>query len=246
MLTASCGACGRPRPVSLATPDALACPCGWTGTPSPELWAAIERATAQLRALHDQRVQSAQVTRKAGATQLVETLRVWNGVIVLGGALSVSVFMALLFMDDPSPATVGFCAGPLLLLFPMVAVAVLFTRHARNKPAPMPTVLPPEDTRAPPRCHLCGAPVQIPERAATVRCGFCQTDNVVDARALVPQQLAATSESEHAARVASFANALADRSFSARRALFVASVAAVLAGPPLGCVLGMLFSAVAR
>jgi LSD1 subclass zinc finger protein len=206
--------------------------------------AAIERATAQLRSLHEQRERATQLTRKAAATGLVETLRVWNGVIALGGGLAVAVFVTLLFMDSPrSPAMVGFCSGPLLLLFPMVLSAVLFTRHAHSRPVAMPTVLPPEAAGAPLRCHLCGAPVQVTPGAATVRCGFCQTDNVVDERALAPQQLVAISEAQHAGEVTAFAHALERRSFSARRGLFFASVAAVLVGPPVGCVLGMLFSA---
>ena len=243
MLTAACTECGRPRPLSLATPERITCPCGYDGPPHPDVQGAIRAALAELHGLRQRRAAARSTRRRATLSKVGSVATIIRAVlaIVVGPA---TLFLVCVFLRPDNPAWLnGAFIGPAVLLLPALPVAAIWTFVAlRSEPTGgPPRAVAPERTDEPPRCHVCGAPLAVAHGQATVPCAFCLADNIVDAEALRPQAIAVRTSADHATAVAASAQRLEKTGFSIRLVVALLAFAAFVIGPALGCLTGLFF-----
>lgn len=236
MLATACPRCGKPMPLSLATPEVAACSaCDFSGSPPPEITAELRAAASSLAELRAEERQLDQAQRAAiGKTSWERS----GMATVFGTALAPQVFIALLggalFLgqEKPSWELFGFSLVPLGVagLAAILASRPLARRRREMQAACLAT--PPPRDGEPLGCHVCGGP--LPEAAlaqAVVRCGFCQSDNLVDRSILASlgqaQRVVLSHFAETIQREASRFRVARD---SAKSALILAALVAPLFG----------------
>jgi hypothetical protein len=191
MLSANCPTCGGPVPISLASPDAIACPsCGYRGLPAAEI---RQQMHAALQVLWQMDAGDRQLT---GAQRLNVRSAQSNFGALLVVLLVVTVPLMLfagscMLLATPTtglePINLLFAAAGLLPLLIGLAAAALALRHVHRRGAALAercAAVPPEGEGQPARCHVCGGPLWVRPRNGIARCGFCHADNVVSARVL--------------------------------------------------------------
>lgn len=191
MLSAQCPSCGAPAPVSLVTPELMACSsCHYQGPPSPEISAQLRLAVAALWQMDaaDRQLTGAQrfnlksarsyfvfIAVGLGAVLLPLVLLAGGGVLFVVSAGSFEPAPVLLAVTGMLPLVVGAGASALALRHVYRRGVALAERCA---------AAPPIAEGHPARCHVCGGPLQVQGGQGLARCGFCQADNLVSAKLL--------------------------------------------------------------
>jgi hypothetical protein len=240
MLATACPRCGKPMPLSLATPDHAACDaCDFVGAPPAEVAAELREAATLLTGLRAEERQLTQAQRAA----IGKTSWARSGLLpVFGLALLPQVVVALLgaalFLGQevPSWGLFGFSLVPLAVAAgaALLASRPLVRRRREMQAACLAT--PAARQGAPLGCHVCGGPLREAALAeAVVRCDFCASDNLVD-----PPIVAALAGSQKVV-LARFGETIRDEAARFRGAANAAKgamIVAALIAPMLG-----LFSA---
>ncbi|WP_437762701.1 hypothetical protein WMF27_44895 [Sorangium sp. So ce281] len=189
MLAVHCPRCGRPAPVSLASPDRMACAaCHYRG-PLPGEAAQGLRAAAHVVFQTDvRRRQLSEALRR----RLVTASRRHARLLVVFALASVPITLlgALIVLGVwVSPDTEGnVITGGMVVAAWLGTVgtgaavlAVMRSRQRRLEEAC--AARPPAAPGEPAACHVCGAPLGAGD-GAIARCGFCAADNLVAAPVL--------------------------------------------------------------
>ncbi len=192
MLATHCPNCGKPAPVSLATPTFVHCrACGYRGRPRPEAEQRMVEAAEVLR------LSNARNRQVAGLRLALVT----SGKIVSGCLLTATIALTLLCGLPVLLVTLivlpGILTGWLEKVSWVIAIVpfplsifvfgmgvVFIVRQALGRLEEGCAAVPPAAPGESASCHVCGAPLTMVGEAGVARCGFCQADNVVTARAL--------------------------------------------------------------
>lgn len=244
MLNAACPACGRPRPVSLASPDHITCWCGYAGPPRPEVQEALAQAAAGVIDLGRRRRLSGYRARDAKLVAFSAKLRLATIVLFFAilGLAAALVGPPILEgrLDIPVGAfSICTCSGPVVLFFPVLFATLGWARRKRKARQ---RAIPPEAAGASPRCRVCGAPIGLAATQVVAQCEFCGASNVVTADVMTPRELHASSIESYTAGVAAEAATVQRSSRDMAAPILAGLVGATLVGPPLGCVVGSLLS----
>ena len=201
MLSTACPRCGRPSPLSLATPDRMAClSCGYAGAVPPEAQAQLHAAGQILHSMRARdRQLSAQQQRALGSTRSA-ALGYWLVTAAVSlPSLACAGFGALATYGSKR-AEPWFIAASLapIVLFAIAAIGGFrWVQRRYAKLAITCAAIPPAAPGQPAGCHVCGAPLAIGS-TMVVRCAHCAADNVV-----APAVLAA-AERQRATQVSGF------------------------------------------
>lgn len=186
MLSVACPSCGAPAPVSLATPDSIACGnCHHQGPSSPELSRELRAAADALWQMDaaDRQLSGAQRLNVASARSYLVFLSIGLGAVLLPLMLLAGGCVALFGTAESfEPGNLLFIALGALPLVLGLGASLLALRHVHRRGAALVercAAVPPVAQGHPARCHVCGGPLEVHARQGIVRCGFCQADNLV-------------------------------------------------------------------
>lgn len=250
MLATTCPRCGKPIPLSLATPDFATCSaCNFSGAPPPEVTAELRSAAASLKELRAEERQISQAQQAAiGKTSWEHSGMATVFVIALAPQALLVLFGGVLFLgqEKPSWALFGFSLVPLGIA---LIAAILATRplvHRRREMQAACLASPPPRAGEPLGCYICGGP--LPEAAlaeAVVRCGFCQSDNLIN-----PSILTSIGQAQKVV-FTRFAETIRDKSAqfrvardTARRTLISAALIAPLLGVASAVIVAMTLASI--
>jgi hypothetical protein len=229
MLAVHCPQCGRPAPVSLASPDLMACAaCHYRGPPPGD---AAQRLRAAAHALFQTDVRRRQLSEALRRMLVTASQRHARLLVVFGlAAVPISALCAFLLLglwvtpDTEGNLVVGGMTVAAWLGTVGTGAAVLaLVRRRQRRIEEACAARPPAAPGEPAACHVCGAPLDGGVGAGAIaRCGFCAADNLVApavlARARARQVvLFASFEQALSAELASF-----DRATSGAAASVVA------------------------
>lgn len=186
MLSVACPSCGAPAPVSLATPDLIACDaCHHRGPPGPELSRELRAAAEALWQADaaDRQLTGAQRLNVASARSYFVFLFVGLGAVLLPLALLAGGCVALFGTTESfEPASLLFILVGTLPLGLGLGASFMALRHVHRRGVALAercAAVPPSAEGQPARCHVCGGPLEVHAKQGIVRCGFCRADNVV-------------------------------------------------------------------
>lgn len=193
MLTSACPQCGRPIPLSLATPDRVTCAaCGFAGASPPDVRGRLAAAARILQSIHARERQLTGQQRRALTSSRGAAIGYWLTTALVGLPLlacgGLGTFLAL----EGKQASLSGAALALAPLALFVIAAVLGQRWVNRRYSALRiacAALPPAGPGQPAACHVCGAPL-AQSTSAIARCGHCAADNVV-----APDALAAAAAS---------------------------------------------------
>lgn len=241
MLSAACPSCGAPAPVSLATPEWIACgSCRYQGPPDPEISRQLRVAAAALWQMDasDRQLTGAQRLNVRSARSYLLFLCIGLGAVLLPLLLMAGGCVALFATGDSlEPAGLLIAVSGALPFVLGVGASALALRHVYRRGVALEArcvAAPPVAEGHPARCHVCGGPLEVRARTGIARCGFCQADNVVSEAAW--SRIGARRQAQVGQlveRVQGEARALDRSALSAG----VAAFAIVLLSPLLGFVL---------
>ncbi|WP_437577134.1 hypothetical protein [Sorangium sp. So ce887] len=247
MLAVHCPRCGRPAPVSLASPDLMACAaCPYRGPPPGEAAQGLRAAAHVVFQTDVRRRQLSDALRRMLVTASQRHARLL--VVFALASVPITAFAALLLLGLwVSPDTEGnLVTGGMVVASWLgtvgagAAVLVLMRRRQRRIEEAC-AARPPAVPGEPAACHVCGAPLGGGD-GAIARCGFCAADNLVAPAVLErvrARQVVILQSFEQAvsAELASFGRATSGAAAAVVAtalvvpvAAFVLAVAAVLVG----------------
>lgn len=191
MLSTACPACGAPVPLSLASPDVVACEaCGRQSAAPPELRQRLHAARALVFGVDVRLRQLSLAQRKSleGAHRQRRVFWIVSGVLLLPFLIWAAggIGAALEPFDPTNEFGVGgliLTLGPLVMFvgFTVVMAGQIRKRQRALELACAARPLPGSASLA--ACHVCGAPLAT-TAGAIARCAHCEADNLVDPRVL--------------------------------------------------------------
>ena len=197
MLACLCPRCGRPAPLSLATPTQIACAaCRYTGTPDALVVEQLGAAAAALAGLGVEARQLSAVQRRElargrltlGCLTVLWVVATVPFALLLGAGVFVLAPEAAKIegMGQHALLALAFLA-PLVIVLGAGASARWLLRSRLRRLEARCVAAPPAGPGEPSRCHVCGAPLVGAIDAGVVRCAYCHADNVVEHAALARQ-----------------------------------------------------------
>ncbi|XXT19538.1 hypothetical protein WME94_55880 [Sorangium sp. So ce429] len=247
MLAVHCPHCGRPAPVSLASPDLMACAaCHYRGPP-PAAAAQGLRAAAHVVLQTDvRRRQLSDALRRALVTASQRHARLL--VVFALASVPITGFAALILLGlwvspdtDGDVVTGGMVVASWLGTVGAGAAVLALVRRRQRRIEEACAARPPAAPGEPAACHVCGAPLGGGD-GAVARCGFCAADNLVSPAVLErvrARQVVVLQSLEQAvsAELASFGRATSGAAAAVVAtalvvpvAVFILAIAAVLVG----------------
>ncbi|WP_437287904.1 hypothetical protein [Sorangium sp. So ce406] len=185
MLAVHCPRCGRPAPVSLASPDLMACPaCHHRGPPPGEAAQGLRAAAHVVFQADVRRRQLSDALRRT----LVTASRRHARLLVVFALASVPItgFAALVLLgiwvtpdDDGRLVTGGMVVAAWLGTVGAGAAVLALVRRRQRRLEEACAARPPAAPGEPAACHVCGAPLDGGSDDGIARCGFCAADNLV-------------------------------------------------------------------
>lgn len=207
MLSIACPQCGRPVPLSLATPDRVTCgSCGFAGAAPPDVRQRLAAAGQILHSIHARERQLTGQQQRALGSSRGAAIGYWLTTAIVGVPLLACGALGSLWALGGKQTSFAGAAISLAPLVLFVLAAVLGQRWVQKRYAALRiacAAIPPAAPGQPAGCHVCGAPL-AQGTTAIARCGHCAADNVV-----APDALAAAA--------ASRATAVSDFEGSVRR-----------------------------
>ncbi|WP_437734008.1 hypothetical protein [Sorangium sp. So ce1335] len=189
MLAVHCPRCGRPAPVSLASPDLMACAaCHHRGPPPAEAAQGL-RAAAQIVLQADvRRRQLSDALRRTLATASRRHARLL--VVFALASVPITGFAALVLLGlwisadrDGRLVTGGMVVAAWLGTVGAGAAVLALVRRRQRRLEEACAARPPAAPGEPAACHVCGAPLDgggdDGGSGMIARCGFCGADNLV-------------------------------------------------------------------
>ncbi|WP_438006918.1 hypothetical protein WME89_51670 [Sorangium sp. So ce321] len=246
MLAVHCPRCGRPAPVSLASPDLMACAaCHYRGPP-PAAAAQGLRAAAHVVLQTDvRRRQLSDALRRMLVTASQRHARLL--VVFALASVPITGFAALILLGlwvspdtDGDVVTGGMVVASWLGTVGAGAAVLALVRRRQRRIEEACAARPPAAPGEPAACHVCGAPLGGGD-GAVARCGFCAADNLVSPAVLErvrARQVVVLQSFEQAvsAELASFGRATSGAAAAVVAtalvvpvAVFILAIAAVLA-----------------
>ena len=193
MLTGACPRCGRPIPLSLATPERVACAaCGFAGAPPPDVRERLAAAAQILGSIHARERQLTGQQQRALTSSRGAAIGYWLTTALVGLPLLACGGLGSFFALGAQEASFSGAALSLAPLGLFVVAAILGQRWVNRRYSALRiacAALPPAGPGQPAACHVCGAPL-AQGTSAIARCGHCAADNVV-----APDALAAAAAS---------------------------------------------------
>ncbi|AUX48893.1 hypothetical protein SOCE26_104360 [Sorangium cellulosum] len=187
MLAVHCPRCGRPAPVSLASPDLMACAaCHYRGPPPADASHGLRAAAHVLFQTDVRRRQLSEALRRTLATASRRHARLL--VVFALAAVPVTGFCAVMLLGMwVSPNTEGNLVMGAMTVAAWLgtvgtgAAVLAFVRRRQRRIEEACAARPPAAPGEPAACHVCGAPLDGGDGGGGViaRCGFCAADNLV-------------------------------------------------------------------
>ncbi|HTN89410.1 MAG TPA: hypothetical protein VL242_37295 [Sorangium sp.] len=184
MLAVHCPRCGRPAPVSLASPDFMACAaCHYRGPPPAAAAQGLRAAAHVVLQTDARRRQLSDALRRT----LVTASRRHARLLVVFALASVPItgFTALILLGlwvspdtDGDVVTGGMVVASWLGTVGAGAAVLALVRRRQRRIEEACAARPPAAPGEPAACHVCGAPLGGGD-GAVARCGFCAADNLV-------------------------------------------------------------------
>ncbi|XXX76822.1 hypothetical protein WMF30_55150 [Sorangium sp. So ce134] len=247
MLAVHCPRCGRPAPVSLASPDLMACAaCHYRGPPPVEAAQGLRAAAHVVFQADARRRQLSDALRRmliTASRRHARLLVVFSLASVPITALAALILLGVWISPDPEGnlVTGGMVVAAWLGTVGTGAAVLALMRRRQRRIEEACAARPPAAPGEPAACHVCGAPLGGGD-GAIARCGFCAADNLVAPAVLErvrARQVVILQSFEQAvsAELASFGRATSGAAAAVVAtavvvpiAAFVLAVAAVLVG----------------
>ncbi|WP_434044627.1 MULTISPECIES: hypothetical protein [Sorangium] len=184
MLAVHCPRCGRPAPVSLASPDLVACAaCHYSGPPPGEAAQGLRAAAHVVFQADVRRRQLSDALRRTLVTASQRHARLL--VVFALASVPITGFAALVLLgiwispdDDGRLVTGGMVVASWLGTLGAGAAVLALVRRRQRRIEEACAARPPAAPGEPAACHVCGAPLDGGD-GAIARCGFCAADNLV-------------------------------------------------------------------
>lgn len=251
MLATSCARCGKPSPLSLATPDRTRCPsCAHEAATSPELRASLSRAAAALATVeaHHRQLSRPQARALRHASWRIGCFVAAFTTLVFPLALcAITGVWSQLTSSQGDPLLAScLCVGP-FVIFTAVGSLLLRAIVRRTRALELAAAaIPPARPGDPARCRVCGGDVAAVGVSPVARCGYCAADSLVTPAAMARAASRRAPELVDFSRaISADATALGDLAARWSRWLVPTFVGAlvlpllVLVGIPLAFVLGI-------
>ncbi|WP_438017282.1 hypothetical protein WMF18_42035 [Sorangium sp. So ce315] len=185
MLAVHCPRCGRPAPVSLASPDVMECAaCHHRGPPPAEAARGLRAAAHIVFQADVRRRQLSDALRRTLVTASRRHARLL--VVFALASVPITAFAALVLLgiwisddSDGRLVTGGMVVAAWLGTVGAGAAVLAVVRRRQRRIEEACAARPPAAPGEPAACHVCGAPLDGGGDGVIARCGFCAADNLV-------------------------------------------------------------------
>ncbi|WP_437334927.1 hypothetical protein [Sorangium sp. So ce394] len=184
MLAVHCPRCGRPAPVSLASPDLMECAaCHYRGPPPAEAAQGLRAAAHVVFQTDARRRQLSDALRRmlvAASRRHARLLVVFSLASVPITALAAIILLGVWVSPDTEGnlVTGGMVVAAWLGTVGTGAAVLALMRRRQRRIEEACAARPPAAPGEPAACHVCGAPLGGGD-GAIARCGFCAADNLI-------------------------------------------------------------------